>query len=681
MLPDDKYDEDQIKKQANLVDITILFITLALLVFPAWARGGTLRQFLTPYPWIAVISFFIFLLTPYWRRNSHVYGRALVGEQIRAIVKDPVFYLGLAFLSQLYIQWWNSGKVHILGKDLRSVTFSSPYIDWLPGAVEANRSLDMIKWFFPVFIALMILRHGFTGSRMVKILTWGMIINAAILAIFGFIAPGLTKNYPMWLNPILPQQPDFSFSTFGYPNHAASFFILHLGLACGLFFRYYKNRKQENRLLPVLTALLGIILLLFFAIQMTRCRYAMLFTWLMAASFISYFLYLSVWKTPGRKLKIGLISTGIVFLLIMSASGFYFIEKNAILPELSSMSQPGKFIKEQYDLKHWQVEAAFKMWKDYPIFGVGGGGYGEHLLPYVKNPANRKIAIEWRGMSNVHNDFVQFLCEFGIIGTGLLLTVLILLIIKIKVSGEWKTASFVFGLIGILGVSIHSLIDLPFRSPPVIIAFAVVLAGFGKLKQTSPAQVNEFEKASKGKPVKGIIHFYTILFLFIGIILWGISKPMREKISNDIFHDVETQYNTQLITLKKDTITPGLSPNASPSMLRTLWWAKILYDDYKDIHLLSSQINFDLYRKSPVRNENKAQSYLKEAFRNSMMALRFTTYADAGFIKQHAAILDALGYYLEESWCLKFLGDSCPQNSEITLLIKEYYEARPYLIH
>jgi O-antigen ligase len=538
----------------------------------------------------------------------------------------------------------------------------------------------MLKWFFPAFIALMILRHAFSEPRMVMILTWGMIINATLLAIFGFIAPVLMRNYPMWLTPIFPKQSAFFFSTFGYPNHAASYFVLHLGLASGFLFLYYKDRKQGKHLLPVLAALLCIILLLFFAIQMTRCRYAMLFSWLIAASFIIYFLYLSTWKNTGEKQKIRLISGGITFLLIMISLGFYFIEKKAILPELSSMAKPGKFINEQYDLKHWQIEAAFKIWKDYPIFGVGGGGYGEYLLPYVKNPKNRNIATQWRGMANVHNDFMQFLCEFGIIGTGLLAAILVLLIIKIKQTEEWKSAFVILGFISILGVLIHSLIDLPFRSPPIIIAFAVVLASFGKLKQALPEQqMNNYEKLSETNPVKGIIPFYTILLLFICILLWGISKPLREKISTDIFRNVETQYLARLIPLENDNITPGVSQNASPSMLGKLGGAKLLYDNYKEIHLLSAKINFDLYRKSLGRNENKAQIYLKEAFRSSMTTLRFTTYADVEFIKQHTAILDALGFYLEESWCLKYLGDSFPQDSEIKLLVQRYYEARPYL--
>jgi O-antigen ligase len=560
----------------------------------------------------------------------------------------------------------------------QNVIFSPPYIDLLPGAVNSIHSWDMVVWFFPAFVAILIARHGFHTPRMVRTLFWGMIINASFLAIFGMIAPFLTKNYPAWLTPILPRQPVFFFSTFGYPNHAGSFFILHLGLACGLFFYYYTNRKEESRALINIGILSVIILLHFCAIHLARGRYAILFSWIMAAIFLFYLLYLTPWKNFVGRRKIRFIIITASCLLIVSSLFLFILSKDEIHARLSTMSKPGKFIAEQFDMKFWQVEAAAKIWWDYPLFGIGGDSYREYLLQYVKDPKKKSFAIYNRGMANVHNDFMQFLCEFGIIGAGLLIVIFILLIARIFTSLKWKQGFFLFGLLGISGVLIHSLIDLPFRSPPIIIAFMVSLAGYGMLKR--PEEKIAHDKNPIINFVTKFINFYTLLILFIGLLMWLVFTPIRREVSKNIIHNIEEEYEAKIVTSQGDNVTPPKSLNVSPDMLNSLWWAKLLYSDYKNLHLLSAKINFDLYRDAAIRNENKAKHYLKEAFRSSMKARQFTNYGDIEFVKLYTAILDALGYHLEESWWVMNLGKAYPNNIRINLLLREYYFRRPYLI-
>jgi O-antigen ligase len=662
------------------VEGLILLAALVLMAFPAWVRGGTIRKYITLYPCLAGVTIFIFLLVPYLHRTSHSQGCSLVREQIQRILRDPIFYLGAAFLCQLYIQWWNSGKVRLLEQGSQKVTFNPSYIDWMPGAVDTFRSWDMVVWFFPAFVALLIIRHGFSKPQMVKILFWGMIVNASLLAIFGLIAPLLVKNYPLWLSPILPKQKVIFFSTFGYPNHAGSFFILHLGLACGLFFYYYANRKKENQVSVKTGILLVSILLLLYSIHLTHCRYAVLFSWVMAVFFIFYLLNFSLRKKSNQWLKTGIIVIVVVCLLVIGSFTLYLTAKDDFLSKLSTMANPGKFIKEQFDLKSWQVVAAAKIWRDYPIFGIGGGSYGQYLLQYVRNHKERYIATHYWGMAYVHNDFMQFLCEFGIVGTGLLVAVFLLLVSRIVASGKWKQGFVFFGLLGVSGVLIHSLIDLPFRSPPIITAFVVVLAGYGML-QTKQRREKEIikKKGSFTSFVTRFVNFYTILFLFIAFVVWWAFTPVRQDISRNIVRDVEKKYEAKLLTPRYDNVTPGISRNASPALLRSLWWAKLLYAEYKDLHLLSAKINFDLYRNARANNEKDAKSYLKEAFRSSLAARRFTTYADIEFVKLHTAVLDALGYILEESWCLKCLSDSYPKDIRVNLLVREFYFRRPYL--
>ena len=71
---------------------------------------------------------------------------------------------------------------------------------------------------------------------------------------------------------------------------------------------------------------------------------------------------------------------------------------------------------------------------------------------------------------------------------------------------------------------------------------------------------------------------------------------------------------------------------------------------------------------------------LKEAFRSTLAARRYSTYGDIESVKLYSAVLDDLGYYLEESWCLLNLGKAHPDSIRVNLLLREYYFRRPYLI-
>jgi O-antigen ligase len=662
----------------------IISVTMILLVFPAWVRAGTISKFLAPNFGLTVVVLFIFLLAPYLHRTSRSQGFSFVDQNVKHILHDPVFYVGSLFLCQLFIQWWNSGKVRIL-LDLESQksAFSPPYIDWLPGAVDTSRSWDMLVWFFPAFVALMIVRHAFHNPRMVRILFWGIAINATLLALFGLIAPILAKNYSSWIAPIIPLQERYFFSTFGYPNNGGSFFVLHFGLVMGLFC-YYAKREGESRSIMKIWIMIVMILLFFLAIHLTRCRFAILFSWLMGLCFMVHWL-VGAWKSSGKQQKIKLAVIATIVFVVIASFGFYLTSKHGFTTKLSAIFKPGKFIAEQFNLKFWQTEAAAKMLQDYPVFGIGGGGYRKYLLEYVTDPEKRYFATNYKGMAFVHNDFMQFLCEFGIVGTGLLLAVFILLVVKIAACKEKKEPFFLFGLLGLSGVLLHSLIDLPFRSPPVIIAFTVVLAGYGSFclqtrTKNRETNVNEILPAVGGAGrLRKAILFYAILFLFISILGWWVSVPIRQKVSANIVKGVEEKYKAKLITLRRDNITPWKSENASPQLLSKLKWAKLLYAKNKKLYILSARINFDLYRKTNTGNKKKSGNYLRESFRSSLTARSFTNYADIGFIKLHTAILDALGYYLEESWCLLNLRKIYSKNIRINLLVREYYSHRPHL--
>lgn len=669
--------------------ISELTVIIVLLLFPTWRRGGTIREYMIPYLAMAIAAFFIFLLSPYLHQTSHRHGMSRVEERIKEILRDPIFYIGFFFLIPLYIQWWNSGKVYILENKARAVLFSPTVINWLPGAVNTLKSWDMLVWFFPAFVLLLMIRHGCPGKLGFIMISWSMAINSAILAILGIITPLLGNKYLSWLTSIfiLPPYSRFSFSnsgyfsTFGYANHAASFFLLHLGLTCGLFFYYYIDRKQHRRITLKTGILLMIILLQFYVLHRCHSSYGMIFSWMIMALFVFYSLYLVILKNHKKRIKSRFIVTVVILILAASLFGVYFMARGDILSELSTIKKPVKYSKEQSAEKLWYMSAALDIWRHSPIFGIGGGSYSEYLRYYERPNSNQDKYIKTHepGKANVHNDFIQYLCEFGIVGIGLLIATFVLLAAKIIKNKAWKQGFVLFGLLGMSGVLIQSMIDVPFRNPSVIISFVIMLVGYGTLQHREQNNQVSSKNSFSTKYITRFVNFYTILVLFIIVISWWALSPIRQKISRDIVREVEKEYYAKL-SPHYDDITPEKSQNASPSLVKPMWWAKLLYSDYEDLHLLSAKINFDLYRDLKSSQEKEAKKYLLAAFRSSLAAQPFSTTMDTPFVKIYTAILDELGYYLEESLCLKTLLDNNPDDIRINLLVREYYANRPHLI-
>ena len=139
---------------------------------------------------------------------------------------------------------------------------------------------------------------------------------------------------------------------------------------------------------------------------------------------------------------------------------------------------------------------ATEIWKDHPLFGVGGWGYIHFCVPKMTQSEYRNI--QRLGGINVHNDFLQFLAEHGLVGFGAIVAMLVLLLLPVFKTWAWlvkgvrfmkkadqppqpvqifalPAAAFCM-LTTFVATLIHSFGDCPLRSPAVLTLFFVTLA-------------------------------------------------------------------------------------------------------------------------------------------------------------------------------------------------------------
>ena len=121
--------------------------------------------------------------------------------------------------------------------------------------------------------------------------------------------------------------------------------------------------------------------------------------------------------------------------------------------------------------RSWQYPLAWDMICDAPWLGWGGGAYRWLQTTYILKecPLTTDIisVIHMKGAGMLHCDYLDALVSFGVVGVTLLLVV---------VGRALKHKHTPFEWIAVAVICFQAMIDLPFRSGPVVILAAVILA-------------------------------------------------------------------------------------------------------------------------------------------------------------------------------------------------------------
>ena len=498
------------RKFCENLPVVLVFLTVAGF---SWIFGGASGPHLLPVmPWLWALAFETLLFFPQRLANESISdARARIWK---ALSRDPIAYASLAFMLVLTMPVLNKGLCPVCDYPMiLSGVDPAPPIPYSPFCVNIREHLGVMVWFVPALTAMLAVRHALlrAGRRMlVYLLVW----NGAVLAALGFLQQATGAKAPFWLD--IPD-PVHYFSSFGYPNMAGAFFVALFAVSAGLWqdnVRLHFRRVQEKRTSEVETNpaerllppwikihyMLVPVGLTFFASLATLSRAAIM----LAFSILGFwFLYLCLSMFTRHKnikrVKLHLWTiVGVIFTVVL-ISVFAPKEFSEEVTTLSPTSVADRMTgKAQY-----HARVATEIFKDYPLFGVGGWGYKHFCLEYMTDAERRQLQTV--GGVNVHNDYLQFLCEHGAVGGLLLLAIVLMLIVPLfrywgyvlKIAHFTKgkdlpkpTALFcvpavaVGVLIAAAANLVHAFGDCVFRSPAVLSQFLLLLAavdGFPKL--------------------------------------------------------------------------------------------------------------------------------------------------------------------------------------------------------
>ena len=488
------------------VPVALVFLTV---VGFSWVFGGASAPHLLPVmPWLWALAFEVLLFFPQ-RHMGESFAEAR-SRVWRALARDPILYLALSFLVVLVMPLFNCGLCAICDyPKILAGADPAPPIPFSPFCVNVKEHLGVVVWFVPSLTALLAVRHALArpGRRLlIHLLVW----NGAALAILGFVQQATGAKAPFWLD--IPD-PVHYFASFGYPNMGGAFFVALFAVAAGLWQdnvrrdvssrpEKKKNAEEEEsetnpkaRYYPTWIKTHYLLLptaLCFFAALATLSRAAIIFSFVLLGF---WFIYLCLSLFTSRKnlrrvkLHLGML-VGIVLTVVLMA----IFAPDDFVKEVSSVSTL-EVADRMTGKAQYHTRVATEIFKDHPLFGVGGWGYKHFCLEYMTDDDRRQL--QKVGGVNVHNDYLQFLCEHGAVGAGLLLA--IVLILFVKIFGEWghraRVAHFVKGsdlprptalfcvpavVVGVLLACasnlIHAFGDCVFRSPAVLSQFLILLA-------------------------------------------------------------------------------------------------------------------------------------------------------------------------------------------------------------
>jgi O-antigen ligase len=142
------------------------------------------------------------------------------------------------------------------------------------------------------------------------------------------------------------------------------------------------------------------------------------------------------------------------------------------------------------------VKDSMQMFEQRPLAGWGLGTFP------VVYPKFRSFATDFY-VNEAHNDFVQLLVETGIIGFSVGIGLLILVFrnglrqVQGTIFGSWRTVAVSAALIGVVGLSIHSLFDFNLQIPANALLFYVLCAVAGSARQEDADVFRRMERSTE----------------------------------------------------------------------------------------------------------------------------------------------------------------------------------------
>lgn len=438
---------------------------------------------------LAALQAMVFGLLAVWCVGCML-GRLQVSETFRA----ARWYVGLCVL------WLAYGALYLIPLPMEWIASLSPRVAAMhaetlplqPGA--RTLSIDLFAaqahWLkSATYVAAFALTLLLVNTRKrVRQIAFTLVFFAFVISVYG-VMMHLVSGRISWLGTPM-QHGAVAIGTYFNRNHFAGYLEITLALGIGLLVADTVDRSADSwrkRLRNVLEWIFSPkfrlrLMLCVMVIALVSTRSRMGNTAFFASLLVTGIIGLLLSRHAPRGTMILLTSLIAIDLFIV---GSWFgveklaqrLEQTTIVREAGVAPVPALAPGQEESLEQRQDAAAdtLPMIQDHLWLGVGPGGWAGSFLNY-RGPVVAEGIFE-----HAHNDYAEFLAEYGVIGF-VLLAVMVLWAFAMALRAQWvrrdplmRGISFA-SLMGILSILIHSSVDFNLQIPANALYFMVLLA-------------------------------------------------------------------------------------------------------------------------------------------------------------------------------------------------------------
>lgn len=430
---------------------------------------------------------------------------ALVLRMWTRLFKFPVFWFGLLLLGYILIQALNSQSEYVVNAYL---SYGRPlytwwlkplgYIEWLPTSVAAPMvDSEMSPWrmlmiYGSAWLVACALWVGITRRASIRILLTVFVINGTVFAGIGIAQRLLNSTDMLWLIPA-PKYAPYWFASIVYKNHAAAYMNLVAAISTGLMYWHF-TRKGISRSRPTpLFAFFNIILGIAIFITQSRGGF-FLFAGYTIFSLIVIFGHCVLHRGEGNsRLAVFGVIGGIFIIGTLLAANLLDLSK--YLPRYQNLLEKGAE-DQSYVVREKTTEITLAMADDNLVFGSGAGSfryifpsYAKRMHPEVMSSSARQHVRRWEF---AHNDYVQFLAEFGIVGSSIAVLLLGSGLVQLLRRRFFRHTYIMLIFFGLLVTLAHCWVDFQSHNPAILLLWCATAAML--------VRWSEFEESRRRSP-------------------------------------------------------------------------------------------------------------------------------------------------------------------------------------
>jgi O-antigen ligase len=336
-------------------------------------------------------------------------------------------------------------------------------------------------------VAVLSVRSASRLDTLAQVLVWSGVLQAVL----GAVLFSVQAQYTVFFVDLLH---DRMKGTFVYHNSMAGYLCMCLSVGVGLMLARLGDSPRmgptwqaklraaiEFTLSPKMRLRLLLIIMVI-ALVLTRSRMgnAAFFAAMLVVGLAGVVL---ARKTAPKTIAL-IVSLIIIDILIVGTGvGLEKVVERIQDTELTNAAS-GK--AESVQARTEAARTAIALVKDYPLVGSGGGSFYNVFLSY------RTPEYGYSYVDHTHNDFVEIASDYGLLGLGILGTLVALTLVKVlRVMAKRRSVlpwGIAFGVaMAIVGLLLHSTVDFNLQIPANAMTIVVILA-MGWIASVLPAK-------------------------------------------------------------------------------------------------------------------------------------------------------------------------------------------------